>query len=1140
VTYLGKKSHHQSSILNQLLKHHQEEWQSSSVDDGIIALNVRSVDGDDAKELLFCRLDAKHRLNNGRVNTATLSRYKNTESGGFWISGLNPHNNWQVWDWGRYKPDVPFISQKDNKLIKYLSPPNGGSHPIYLDVPNYIWDKVAKHYRINRYHSPLVERLANNHLTNDSGSYSLTPIGLRQSLSDCLQEGIEPVTFLPNALQSKPEVTSESSDPYCFWSWVKQHPEIPIVLTEGEKKAACLLSLGFVAISLPGIWMGRVKNKETGEDYLHPDLLPMVGEGRKFVILFDNDQKPSTRRTVNKAIEYTGKVIEKSGASCEVAFLPDDSPKGVDDFVTANGGESAISLITEIIEAALTFDQFLRQSCPKSWGLSSKYPANVKLNTPYLSDNLRLPDSGLVALWSGMGTGKTELLAQLRSSFPKERFLNIGHRVNLLHNLSERLSTPIYSEISLGQLGKTDSLSITLDSLYKIQTQFNEYGCVFLDEACQNLAHLLHSNTCKEHRGAILEVLEYIIGKAKLVVLADAHMDDVTVDFFREMRPAGEVPFIIHNEYRQKGREVNLYHGKDSSALVAQIATALILKLKIMVVSDSKKFIKKLEATMNVQVQSDNCLFEADEHGDDNQLRIWSIHGDNSGSKENKAFIKDISNEVKNVDALLASPSLGTGVDIKGYHFDTVFGAFHATSQSATECAQSLHRYRHQVPLHIWIAPRPPFGYQETNATKIKETMLNSNKMTAFLIRVDKETGQRGAEKDWALDAYCQIEANRNRSINNLRDDLSNLLEEMGYELSVVSTETDSEAKTQFKQTGQQIDEAQRLAIVNANSINEQEYQARQTKDYLKPESEVECEKYRIQRAYGMTVTEDLVKRDKGGLLIRQIIALESMVAPSEGEIVDPNTGLKYPAPPQIVADKDLQEREHLPFCMDWHNYSSQWLARHILGLPKILARLLAGGDVCATDPDVVKMTDTAKASRVQIKALLNITIPKDCKPLWLMALLLNQLGLKTASRKRGGQGQQVIYSSLTIKETAFAIEVLKHRERIRQQKAEKEQQLLEQSQVHALQMQVQYGIEPVKPKISTPDHIGGIQTLERDVDISNEEPKDRVYPALHTWKALKPCLELLKDKSNIEESEIQQLTRGSKVSNRLSDIRLE
>ncbi|WP_341532033.1 hypothetical protein [Nostoc sp. UHCC 0302] len=76
------------------------------------------------------------------------------------------------------------------------------------------------------------------------------------------------------------------------------------------------------------------------------------------------------------------------------------------------------------------------------------------------------------------------------------------------------------------------------------------------------------------------------------------------------------------------------------------------------------------------------------------------------------------------------------------------------------------------VPMYVWVAPRPPFGYAETNARRIKEKILQKNEMTAFLIRIDKETGKRGAEKDWMLDTSCQIEAQRNWSINNLRADL--------------------------------------------------------------------------------------------------------------------------------------------------------------------------------------------------------------------------------------------------------------------------------------------------------------------------------------------------------------------------------
>ncbi|MEH1810322.1 DUF3854 domain-containing protein [Nostoc sp.] len=57
------------------------------------------------------------------------------------------------------------------------------------------------------------------------------------------------------------------------------NPEIPVCLTEGEKKAACLLTLGFVVIALPGIWNGRVGKEDL--EYLHPDLVPMAQQARE-------------------------------------------------------------------------------------------------------------------------------------------------------------------------------------------------------------------------------------------------------------------------------------------------------------------------------------------------------------------------------------------------------------------------------------------------------------------------------------------------------------------------------------------------------------------------------------------------------------------------------------------------------------------------------------------------------------------------------------------------------------------------------------------------------------------------------------------------------------------------------------------
>ncbi|WP_416242480.1 DUF3854 domain-containing protein [Anabaena cylindrica] len=1282
-----------------------------------------------------------------------------------WISGLDPFNNWQRMEWGRFKPTQGRID-KNGKLVKYESPPKTPNRVTYFDVPYCIWDFVARRYNIKRYHSPLVQRL------------------------------------------------QDKLNPLSFWEWVQRHPEIPIILCEGEKKAASLLSQGFVAIALPGIWSGRIGKKDFDER-LHPDIMPVAQPGRKFIILFDYETKPKTRWSIFQATLRTGKTIEAVGCTCEVAQLPGPE-KGVDDFIverskliesgqtvkysqfiehsrtntrnqtinqiasvennqlinhsqvieyhqvinqnlpyqdtqqTNNGriidGNQVINLtppvesneltnngqnikyhqtikhissaqqstnngqviecnhvvhpisplenvnqnsllenvnqnsqvennqltepsqlteqhlavnqkssiqinqinvlLTTIIDDAISLKQYQRSFHTRHRGLSSKYKPDIRVNVKYLSEAVTLPSSGLVVLSSDMGTNKTGRMAQWREANPDVKFLNTGHRVNLLKNLANRLKTEMYSDLSYAGLVKSQALSITIDSLHKLNTQMLNYGCVFIDEACQYLTHLLHSKTCKEYRAQILAVLEYIVYNAPLVVIADAHMDDITVDFFRAMRPLGEKPFILKNDWRNGDRLIYWYEGKNSSAIVAQISAALMNKQKIMVASDSKRFIKKLEQslTMKVRVEEaggrlavsvaereqgsrgaegldisavvkdcssqisplnstsseaiNNCSsqlsplnstsseeinncnsqisplnstsseeinnfisqispinstsVESEIVKDENsptlsqvnsassatdknenyqisqvnstssnhsptpdtphhsdfgvnaqsnanthisttpRLRLWSIHSDNSGSEENVAFIKDITNAVKDVDALLTSPSLGTGVDINEYHFDVVYGIFHAKSQTATECAQQLYRYRPHVPIHVWVAPRPPFGYQETNAQKIKARMLHTNEATAFLIRIDRETGRRGVEKDWALEAYCQILAARNRSINNLRVDLHDLLTEMGNKIISMGGDDDIFALEQMKNAATALDTAYYSSVTRAKNISATEYRTRQSKDYLKPEEVFECEKFRIQDAYGIEVTESLVEKDAGGKLSRAISAFEAILKEPDGTIFDTNSNRQYPAPPSIVAEKDRQEREHLPLCMDWGNYSAKWLARFNLGLHDILKRLVAGEEVTARDPDLLRMVALAKEYGVYIKTILGFTVPDKCQPMWLLGTLLDQLELKLVDRKEGPRGKQVKVFSLGQVELDFALKVIEYREHKRDLKQERARQSQDEQRRYQARIQALYGVAPPPDPVSTPPPNGignplgeGVNTTADGVDFA-------------------------------------------------------
>ncbi|MBD2452266.1 DUF3854 domain-containing protein [Nostoc sp. FACHB-152] len=1031
------KTDYQTNIIDadqypncQLSPRHWHEWVvDSAVDPTITALNVRSLEGDEIYEYLTYALPPTARRNDGRLRDGELRRYAHIDSA-WWSSGLDPHNDWKPMEWGRMKPDTPRLEWDESsrgaevrrgrgeilssapqppcspasslKVIKYESPPKTPNRVTYFRVPLHIWQKVSLRYDV-----PMPENIV------------VTPEG----------EAIG------------------------FWAWVLSHPQIPVFLTEGEKKAGCMLSLGYVAIALPGIWNGRVGKEDF--ERLHPDLVPMAQEGRKFIILFDYETKPKTQWQVFQAIRRTGNTIIDLNYECEVALLPGPE-KGIDDWVVALGSKAEKAVATMIADA-LTLQEYQKRFFYKQPRGLKKYKPDITVNTRYLSEAIHtLPKSGVVCLASDMGTGKTEILVTLRKENPDLSFLNNGHRVSLLKNLSDRLKTEMYSALASGYWAKAKALSITVDSLYKMANNLQAYDVLFIDEACQYLAHLLKSKTCKEHRGAILEVLEFLVYNAKLVVLADAHLDDLTIDFFMKMRPQGEQPYIIKNEYRSGGRQVYWYESPNSSAIVAAFHAQLLLGKKVMLVSDSKRFIKKLERALNgLKPLPDDDNPESDE---DKELRIWTIHSENSGSDENVYFIREINTAIQDIDALLATPSLGTGVDISTYHFDAVFGVFHAVSQSATECAQQLWRYRPNVPMHVWVAPHPPFGYADTNARHIKEKILQKNEMTAFLIRIDKETGSRGAEKDWALDTSCQIEAQRNWSINNLRADLRSLLLEMGNTIVPAGDTPDEWAARWMKAAGNAIDQEHYQKVANAKDIDRRTYTARQHQDYLKPEEALECEKFRIRDTYGMTVTPELVKKDDGGRLIKKLTALEGILA-SPGKVITDEHGREVLTSPDVVAQRDKSERDRLPICTDWGNHSTSWLIRHRLGLQAILTDLMAGLEIIGNEPTLTAMADFSKRNVPHIKGILNLTIPLDESPVWILSQYLLQLGLSTISRRPDGKGVRIRYYRLNSKDVEFAKQVLEYRQRQREERERRLQEEQERNEAHAARLQTMYGI---------------------------------------------------------------------------------
>lgn len=282
--------------MNSISSPHQSELLGSAIAPSIIALNFESLDGEQAAEALLYKAS---RRNDGRVS----DKYTHYQSlgDGWWCAGLKIESGDHM-DWGCFKPDIPRIDKAKGKPIKYEHPPATNTEYFALAISFEIGAKIASRYGL------------------------VTEYAARQG----------------QALG-----TDEDSG---FWLWVLGKKDIPVFFSEGAKKAASLLSIGYLAIGLPGIWGAHRSGKAEG---LPASIIPglrSIVNGREVVIVFDAESNPDTAKDVGKAASNTLKDCKAAGAAAtgRIAWdLADHPHKGIDDLIAAEGAEGFDRLVDE-------------------------------------------------------------------------------------------------------------------------------------------------------------------------------------------------------------------------------------------------------------------------------------------------------------------------------------------------------------------------------------------------------------------------------------------------------------------------------------------------------------------------------------------------------------------------------------------------------------------------------------------------------------------------------------------------------------------------------------------------------------------------------------------------------------------------
>ena len=913
------------------------EWKKSCVDEELIDLNVTPLEGMNSLDYL---LYSEHlqRNNDGRVSSQILKRYQHTTEGGWWCSGEDVLTGKDDL-WGCFKPVNPRLSADNKKIIKYEHPPGEGTGVFTLRVPPMLWEKIAKKTGI-----------------------------------DILQQ--------------------KQTD---FWSWVIANPEIPLLITEGAKKAGTLLSAGYAAIALPGVNNGyRTPKDENGKKIGKSHLIPqleILGRGeREIYIVFDQDKRPKSVKAVNAAIRKMGSLLSQANCKVKVVTWSADLGKGVDDLIALNGQ----SVFENAYQKAVTFEIWKTHTLNQL-----TYNVDLVVNEAFIS-SLDIPaDAQLVAIRSPQGSGKTEFLSKVvQNAIIQERpVLVIGHRIKLVEELCQRFGIEYISQAK----EKLDSRSygLCIDSLHPLsQAQFNPHdwsnALIILDEVEQVIWHGLNSSTCSSNRvsilGALKQLMQNALGGNGRVYIADADLSDVSIDYLISLSEVEIEPYVVENQWLPEPTQTYpVYYYKESTP--KRLVKDLIKELQ----SGGKAFV--CLSAQQLKSQWGTQTLESYFHQQFGNLRILRIDSESLCEQNHPAYncLNNLNEILLNYDLVLASPSIETGVsiDIKG-HFTSVWSIAQGV-QTTTSVCQALGRVREHIPRYVWAAS---YGFNKigNGATSLAGLLSSGERLTQLNIRMLQQSDFNNWDmlntkfQAESLLCWAKMAIRVNGSMLSYRENILNHLNSSGHTTKesrlkkIKVTEEKNISSQSLTEVIKAVQEENYLedcqAVVKTPLLSSEDYKKLKRNPLKTPQDRQSLKKYSLKQRYGVPVTVKLVNLDDKGWYKK--IRLHYFLTLGRPYLSDRDA---------LVAQKMLQQGDGKIFLPDFNG--SQMAATigvlEILGIPALLGNL--NRELSNQDTDLESLALLAMDHRQEIRTVTGINIPKTASPMLILRQVLSAIG---------------------------------------------------------------------------------------------------------------------------------------------------
>ena len=806
------------------LARHLAEWiERSAVAPELAAANVESLQGWPVLEALAGPRLARLGGHANQYATAEAARILRplealAEAGGWGCSGLDPLADWAPMAWGCFRPDRPRWDQEKDAWRKYENPAKLAVRSFWLKVPASIARRVADRY----------------------------------------------------GLELPPEVAADGrGDRGAFWRWWAHTAALPLLLTEGAKKAAALLSIGVPAVALPGIWNGAPKHPDTGRPALLPDLAGVPLAGRPCWVLFDASNKPNPAEP--RAARRLGRLLAAAGAVVRVGIVPGTHGKGADDHLAAGGSWEALAAALRPLGPEPVLPSLRRADLVA--------PAGQHLAAAV--DLVALAACRLLLVAAPMGSGKTRLAAELVAPHLAAGVPVIAptHRTALGESQAEAVG--LAWAPPPGTDARLQGAGLCWDSLRPssaLQIRPGEWSgpdgrgpVVLLDEIAQGVEHVLFGTgtAVAQHRPETMATAAALLRSARAMVGMDAQLSAPVLRLLEAL--SGHRATLLRSEAQPMAGRPGLVPQGLTARSAAEQGRARVLELAK---ARRRAFVVTTAQQAHAKGAAANLAALVRRHWPD--ARILLIDSEHPEAAETLG--RDPNGTAAAFDWIICSPSITSGlsIDAPGL-FDEVVVIGAGGRLPCEHLVQAAGRVRDPgCPVRIFcpqIAPQLRIGSGATvPADLLRELARCEARLLADLVGAAGWDPAATNESPW-LRCYLEMATTRNRQAAAYSCSVAGLLRLEGWAVDdptgLASSPVTAEAAADLEIITTAATAAADAAVIAAPLPTDEQAAALKTRRRLNPEERAQQKRHTIARRWGLGADPpslEVLEADRQGL----------------------------------------------------------------------------------------------------------------------------------------------------------------------------------------------------------------------------------------------------------------------------------